>query len=95
MNDKTPCAWCLKEMNLKQEPGSMGYAPATRPNCWQRPRGSWPSMQSRMPSQRRTRPMSNYLTNREIALAALCGLLIAPALWVLILALQIIVEVMG
>ncbi len=39
--------------------------------------------------------MSNYLTNREIALAALCGLLIAPALWVLILALQIIVEVMG
>lgn len=24
MNDKTPCAWCLKEMNLKQEPGSHG-----------------------------------------------------------------------
>jgi len=36
--------------------------------------------------------ISDYLTNSEIALAALCGLLLAPALWVLIIALQIIVE---
>ena len=36
--------------------------------------------------------ISAYLTNSEIALAALCGLLLAPALWVLIIALQIIVE---
>ena len=36
--------------------------------------------------------ISAYLTNSEIALAALCGPLLAPALWVLIIALQIIVE---
>lgn len=36
--------------------------------------------------------VSNYLTNGEVFLAALCGLLLAPALWVLIIALQIIVE---
>lgn len=36
--------------------------------------------------------VSSYLSNGEIALAALCGLLLAPALWVLIIALQIIVE---
>ena len=36
--------------------------------------------------------ISAYLTNSGIALAALCGLLLAPALWVLIIALQIIVE---
>lgn len=39
--------------------------------------------------------LSAYLTNGEIALAALCGLLLAPALWVLIIALQIIVEAVG
>lgn len=37
--------------------------------------------------------VSNYLTNSEIALAALCGLLLAPALWLLIIALQVLVEV--
>ena len=39
--------------------------------------------------------VSSYLSNGEIALAALCGLLRAPALWVLIIALQIIVEAVG
>ena len=39
--------------------------------------------------------VSNYLSNSEIALAALCGLLLAPALWVLLIMLQIIAEVMG
>ena len=39
--------------------------------------------------------VSSYLSNGEIALAALCGLLLAPALWVLIIALQIIVEAVG
>ena len=36
--------------------------------------------------------LSAYLTNSEIALAALCGLLLAPALWVLIIALHIVAE---
>jgi len=36
--------------------------------------------------------VSSYLSNGEIALAALCGLLLAPALWIIIIALQIIVE---
>ena len=36
--------------------------------------------------------VSSYLSNGEIALAALCGLLLAPALWVLLIMLQIIVE---
>ena len=36
--------------------------------------------------------VSSYLSNGEIALAALCGLLLAPALWVLIIALQIVME---
>ena len=39
--------------------------------------------------------ISDYLTNSEIALAALCGLLLAPALWVLIIALQIVMEAVG
>lgn len=39
--------------------------------------------------------LSAYLTNSEIALAALCGLLLAPALWIIIIALQIIVEAIG
>lgn len=39
--------------------------------------------------------VSSYLSNGEIALAALCGLLLAPALWVLIIALQIIAEAIG
>jgi len=39
--------------------------------------------------------ISAYLTNSEIALAALCGLLLAPALWVLIIALQIVMEAVG
>ncbi len=39
--------------------------------------------------------VSNYLTNGEVALAALCGLLLAPALWVLLIMLQIIVEAIG
>ena len=38
--------------------------------------------------------LSAYLSNSEIALAALCGLLIAPVLWVIIIALQIIAEAM-
>ena len=38
--------------------------------------------------------ISDYLTNSEIALAALCGLLLAPALWIIIIALQIIAEAM-
>lgn len=36
--------------------------------------------------------ISAYLTNGEVALAALCGLLLAPALWVLIIVLSIIAE---
>ena len=39
--------------------------------------------------------LSAYLTNSEVALAALCGLLLAPALWVIIIALQIIAEAVG
>ena len=39
--------------------------------------------------------LSAYLSNSEIALAALCGLLLAPALWVLIIALQIVMEAVG
>ena len=39
--------------------------------------------------------VSSYLSNGEIALAALCGLLPAPALWVLLIMLQIIVEAIG
>ena len=38
--------------------------------------------------------ISAYLSNSEIALAALCGLLLAPVIWVALIALQIIVEVM-
>ena len=38
--------------------------------------------------------LSAYLSNSEIALAALCGLLIAPVLWDIIIALQIIAEAM-
>ena len=38
--------------------------------------------------------LSNYLTNSEVALAVLVGLLLAPVLWVLIIALQIIVELL-
>lgn len=39
--------------------------------------------------------LSAYLSNREVFLAALCGLFIAPVIWVVLIALQIIVEVMG
>ena len=39
--------------------------------------------------------VSSYLSNGEIALAALCGLLLAPVLWVLLIMLQIIVEAIG
>ena len=39
--------------------------------------------------------LSAYLSNSEIALAALCGLLLAPALWIIIIALQIIAEAIG
>ena len=39
--------------------------------------------------------ISAYLTNSEIALAALCGLLLAPALWIIIIALQIVMEAVG
>jgi len=39
--------------------------------------------------------VSNYLSNSEIALAALCGLLLAPALWIIIIALQIVMEAIG
>lgn len=37
--------------------------------------------------------ISDYLSNGEVALAALCGALLAPALWVLLTALSIIAEV--
>lgn len=36
--------------------------------------------------------ISSYLTNREVALACLVGLLLAPALWVLIIALHVLAE---
>ena len=39
--------------------------------------------------------ISAYLTNGEVFLAALCGLLLAPALWIIIIALQIVMEVVG
>lgn len=39
--------------------------------------------------------ISAYLTNSEVALAALCGLLLAPALWIIIIALQIAMEAVG
>jgi len=39
--------------------------------------------------------ISAYLSNGEIALAALCGLLLAPALWIIIIALQIVMEAVG
>lgn len=39
--------------------------------------------------------LSQYLSNGEVALAALCGLLIAPVLWVLLIALQVLAEVVG
>lgn len=39
--------------------------------------------------------LSQYLSNGEVALAALCGALLAPALWVIIIALQIVMEVVG
>jgi len=39
--------------------------------------------------------VSNYLSNSEVALAALCGLLLAPALWIILIMLQIIVEAIG
>lgn len=40
--------------------------------------------------------ISAYLTNSEVALAALCGLLLAPCLYILIIALHIVAEwVMG
>ena len=39
--------------------------------------------------------VSNYLTNSEVFLAAICGLLLAPALWVIIIALQIVMEAVG
>ena len=39
--------------------------------------------------------ISAYLTNGEVFLACLCGLLLAPALWVVIIMLSIIVEAIG
>lgn len=39
--------------------------------------------------------LSSYLSNREVFLAALCGALLAPALWVIIIALQIVMEAVG
>jgi hypothetical protein len=39
--------------------------------------------------------LSSYLSNGEVALAALCGLMLAPILWVVIVALRVLVEVMG
>lgn len=39
--------------------------------------------------------ISSYLSNGEVALAALCGLLLAPALWIIIIALQIVMEAVG
>lgn len=38
--------------------------------------------------------LSSYLTNGEVFLAALCGLLIAPALWIVMAALQVLAEAM-
>lgn len=39
--------------------------------------------------------LSSYLTNREVLLAALCGALLAPVLYVTIIALRVIMEVLG
>lgn len=39
--------------------------------------------------------LSSYLTNGEVLLAALCGALLAPLLWVMMIALQVLVGVMG
>lgn len=39
--------------------------------------------------------ISDYLSNGEVALADLCGALLATALWVIIIALQIVMEAVG
>ena len=39
--------------------------------------------------------ISAYLSNREVFLAALCGALLAPVIWVALIALQIVMEVVG
>ena len=39
--------------------------------------------------------ISAYLSNREVFLAALCGALLAPVIWAMLIALQIIVEAVG
>ena len=39
--------------------------------------------------------LSAYLSNSEVALAALCGRLLAPALWIIIITLQIVMEAIG
>ena len=39
--------------------------------------------------------VSNYLSNSEIALAALCGLLLAPVLYIIIIALHVLAELIA
>jgi len=39
--------------------------------------------------------VSNYLTNSEVFLAAICGLLLAPILYVAIIALHVIAELIA
>ncbi len=39
--------------------------------------------------------ISAYLTNSEIALAALCGLLLAPVLYIIIIALHVLAELIA
>lgn len=39
--------------------------------------------------------LSAYLSNREVFLAALCGALLAPVIWVALIALQVLAEAMG
>ncbi len=39
--------------------------------------------------------VSNYLTNGEVFLAALCGLLLAPVLYIIIIALHVLAELIA
>ena len=36
--------------------------------------------------------LSSYLSNREVFLAALCGALLAPVIWAMLISLQVISE---
>ena len=54
-----------------------------------------PACKKRDLAERRDRNTPAKWLAYEVALAALCGLLLAPALWVLLIMLQIIVEAIG